>query len=243
MKNKILLIVEGEVDEKKFFKKIGKINKDFELEIFPFKTNLYELYKEIEKYDFDTDTITILQERKNSEKETIVLRNNFAYIYLIFDCDLQDNHYKNNLDILIKMVNYFDDPTENGKLLINYPMLESYRDIDLNNENDFLKRYVNVNELSKYKQIVNERGNPANINTYDWPLFLKLVKVNLLKITHLLQKKNKIIEYDEYLNKITQEKILSYQLGCIKEDYLYILNCGILILIDYFGEKLYNKLK
>ena len=55
--------------------------------------------------------------------------SDFSEVYLFFDYDFQNK----NLELseinsqLTEMLDFFSDETDNGKLYINYPMIESIR--------------------------------------------------------------------------------------------------------------------
>ena len=54
---KALLIVEGGKDETEFFKQY-QVAYALDFEIFCFRTNIYSLYAELQKYDFNADIKT-----------------------------------------------------------------------------------------------------------------------------------------------------------------------------------------
>ena len=131
----ILLIVEGERREKEFF---NQVSKTFGLEftIYTYKTNIYSLYSRLKNYDFNADIIGVLRELNSKQPNEVFLDKRFAYVYLIFDFDIQHNsqpglfdyfNLKKNINQLKEMANYFNNETDPtiGKLYINFPMFES----------------------------------------------------------------------------------------------------------------------
>ena len=101
-----------------------------------------------------------------SDKEMLRKQGSFAFTYLIFDLDLQ--HYdlaqKNNIvrgigDVK-EMLQHFCDETDPtiGKLYINYPMIESFRDCASFFDNNYKNTVVSLQDITKYKKIVSERG-------------------------------------------------------------------------------------
>ena len=56
------------------------------------------------------------------------------------------------------MLHAFDNETENGKLYISYPMIESLREMNTKIE-DYKSLYVPIDELIHYKQYVSEESN------------------------------------------------------------------------------------
>ena len=116
----ILLIVEGERREKEFF---NQVSKTFGLEftIYTYKTNIYSLYSRLKNYDFNADIIGVLKELNSKQPNEVFLDKRFAYVYLIFDFDIQHNsqpglfgysNLKKNINQLKEMANYFNNETD-----------------------------------------------------------------------------------------------------------------------------------
>ena len=57
------------------------------------------------------------------------------------------------------MIDFFNNETENGKLYVNYPMMESYKDCDDFFDEQYQNREVSLKTLfsHKYKQQVSQR--------------------------------------------------------------------------------------
>ncbi|ROW57287.1 hypothetical protein C3E80_21145, partial [Cronobacter malonaticus] len=82
----------------------------------------------------DLDIFSLIKER-NPELESFT-RDMFSQVFLFFD---YDGHSNNASDEKIrKLLDFFDEETEKGRLYISYPMIESLKCIsDLNNEDAF----------------------------------------------------------------------------------------------------------
>lgn len=158
----ILLIVEGERREKEFF---NQVSKTFGLKftIYTYKTNIYSLYSRLKNYDFNADIIGVLRELNSKQPNEVFLDKRFAYVYLIFDFVIQHNsqpglfdysNLKKNINQLKDMANYFNNETDPtiGKLYINFPMFESYRDVDSFDDFTFKNRTCKLSELKSYKE-------------------------------------------------------------------------------------------
>jgi hypothetical protein len=103
-----------------------------------YKSNIYSLYSELKEYNtFGDDeeygsVIKVLNEILSSHGYytlSNITDEDVNEIYLFFDYDFQEetgNLDKNNTHIK-EMLEYFVDETSNGKLYINYPMIESIR--------------------------------------------------------------------------------------------------------------------
>ena len=135
---KILFIVEGSVREKQLYKKITK-EMGISADIFAVCANIHMLYTELKKEEFHLnidDFLLTLDGVSEEDKGVIRKQRPFTYIYLMFDLDLQHYNiadYKNierGLQDVREMLLKFNNETDPtiGKMYINYPMVESYRD-------------------------------------------------------------------------------------------------------------------
>lgn len=156
-----LLIVEGYHEKEKLFYLLLKCFPELTIkydDILIYKTNIYILYDDIKKEygenweQEDIDLAFLVT------KDTLKLRKtNFTDIFLVFDYERQDPNFSANK--IMKMQQYFSDSTENGKLYINYPMVESYLEILLINmetEYEHLKFYIDFKHGSEYKMKFNK---------------------------------------------------------------------------------------
>lgn len=234
--SKILLITEGEKTEDNFYGKmlpLFGINAD----IYHFKTNYISLYKSLIDNDgFENDLIDVLRTRKNNTKEeNEILQNDFTYIYLVFDLDLHSDSKGEYIQMFDYLIKRFDNETEDGKIYINYPMMESYRDQKVVGEADYLEKSILVSESSSYKSLVNLRGNCINISSYKKEDFSKIISQNFLKITNLLNfTRNSSL--DEYFIITSQYNIFhSIVISMINNGYIPVLNTCCFLPIDFIG--------
>ena len=130
----ILFVFEGRKREPALFSTIQTLffPKDNEHIVCSFGNNIYELYKELKALDDDGDIVALLKERFKNEKNNPfkdLKSADFSEIYLFFDYDFQNNNLSLSLinRQIADMLSIFDNETENGKLYINYPMIESIR--------------------------------------------------------------------------------------------------------------------
>ena len=246
MKKNILLIVEGEKTENEFFKNF-LIPFEDSFEIFCFKTNIYGLYKKIKEMDFNADIKSILAEIHPNEKEK--LSNNFLYTYLIFDCDI--HHPKSNETRLLKdiindnftklkeMADYFIDETDPtiGKLYINYPMMESFRDCDDFFDNNYKDAFVTLENIPKYKNIVSTRKLiHLHIDKYKKENYESLMLQNLYKLDFIINGFWGKPNYDTYLEISNSLKVLEEEYKIVNSDEkIAVLNTSLFLIIDYFG--------
>ena len=126
----ILFVFEGELAEPKVFDSIGKLflsGEDFR--IIRYKRDLPSLYSHLKANGDDLFRILPFKENGIDIPEGKRLDTLFSQIFLFFDYDFQNRHIelKKLNFILDEMLAFFDDETGNGKLYINYPMIESLK--------------------------------------------------------------------------------------------------------------------
>lgn len=159
-----LFIVEGHHEKNELFKLIIEIFPELSIteeNIHIFGTNIYQLYQKIqeeygEEWDApsnDVDLPFILNKYDSQRFESIGRKRNYKNIFLIFDYEAQDPNF--SICKIQRLQKYFSDVTNNGQLYINYPMVESYFDIEINNNLQFLNKFLNKIVTGKeYKAIV-----------------------------------------------------------------------------------------
>lgn len=130
----ILFVFEGKRREPDIFKTLEYLYFPKGLSIVcSFGNNIYELYRELKDLDDSGDIVSILREKNKDNPgtpfTTEVAASDFSEIFLFFDYDFQNR----NLTLeqmnrqLSEMLMLFNDETDNGKLFINYPMIEAIR--------------------------------------------------------------------------------------------------------------------
>lgn len=104
--------------------------------VYTHASDIYTLYRAMRDLDvFDceggVDTLTVLKERAADREEAGRLSglsaSDISETYLFFDYDFQNKFgsLEGNNEALAEMLRYFDDETGNGKLYVNYPMVEA----------------------------------------------------------------------------------------------------------------------
>lgn len=258
---KILLIVEGENTEYKFFHRITEVF-GINAEIFPVSTNLYSLYQKMKEYQFECDVKDVLRELVPSESEKNMLNQKFTYTYLIFDSDLQNkppsqrgketdisNLTDENFSKLIEMTAYFTDETDPsiGRLYINYPMMESYRYCNKFFDEAFLTAQVDIDKMAKFKSLANQKKLAGRqIERYEKQDFSDLICLNVLKLSVLSgESADFALPYDKYLDESQQKLIAAKQQKLAQQSkVISVLNTSLFVLLDYYGNRdsFYDKL-
>ncbi|MBR5549399.1 MAG: hypothetical protein IKU71_06685 [Kiritimatiellae bacterium] len=251
---KALLIVEGARLEPRFFSRLADVL-NMRVEIVPFCANIYQLYRKLEEYGFNYDVKQALLEQNPTDEARVVLSRKYAYTYLIFDCDAQDrgkmlNGVKNceldeivmsNYGLLKKMVAYFTDETDpdRGKLYVNYPMMESFRDADDFFDESYEQRMVDFANLDNYKEIVGIRKLAIrHIDNFSKDDICSLLHMNLCKLLYMVQNDWRLPDINQYMRIDVQNDVLAVQCGLGCKSLMHVINTSIFLPIDYFGKVL-----
>ena len=129
----ILFVFEGNKREPELFRAIETLFfKDSQHIVCSFGNNIYELYQQLKDLDGSGDMVSLLRERYDGRPDSPFSEesksSDFSEIYLIFDYDFHNRNISlNEMNSRIsEMLDMFGNETENGKLYINYPMVESF---------------------------------------------------------------------------------------------------------------------
>lgn len=245
-----LFIVEGVERDYRFVKGMTDLfmRGRFETKMIylPAAQNIYMLYERLKKDDFDTDIVEVL--RENSELAQSVLegitRQQIDEVYLFFDFDVHQNNLGQGSatlpeDVIINMLEVFDNETDNGKLYISYPMVEAFYDYKENQCQAFYKCFVSTEELINYKRLSGNNNPKANFHNSitDWEQILYTFG---LRIKCLFD--DDYIDYYQYRNKICPLEIYKYQADIYdKLKNVFVLSALPEFLFDYFNESFWHK--
>jgi hypothetical protein len=273
----ILFVFEGEKQEPRVFQTIKYLffrnlpENDIQVS---YCSNIHSLYDEMEQLNiFKEDVADIVTLLRNHQKknpkgdQSLVNAKNYKFSqkFLFFDYDIRKQKRQNNKTLkeqnacITKMLEYFNDETDEGKLYINYPMIESIR---------YVKKLPDLN-FYKYTSYVFLQGNfkkkAAKFSYYKDLRFIAFdfnskthevkipkdnsriedIKNNWLCIKDITVKKANYIctnknELPAKKNEINQERIFLNQ----KEKYVHkllkrvaILNSFPLFLYEYFDKQ------
>lgn len=257
----ILLLVEGEAAE------VGLFNKIFECfpqmgyskdNIIVYKTNLWVLIGDLKNYFGDDwheqKEINFLNYIRFSEKLKGQAKKldgkKITDIYLVFDFERQDLRF-NGSDIE-NMQKFFSDPTRNGMLYINYPMVEAYKHLQKPlPDKKYLDRICKCSDLTEYKSAVNSGSHFKDLRKLGREEFKQLLIHNLCKAACITEaetspKKIKCISeetaykyylYHDFLN------ILEKQIYCSADrqtGFVYVLATCLFFISDYNPKLIFN---
>lgn len=244
----ILVIVEGKKAEPKFFEQIHHVF-GLDFNICSLATNIYTLYKRIKDLDFECDIKQVLKEIHPEKSQ--MLDNKFVYTYLVFDCDAHHPKKDDNRDIkeividnlskIKEMLDYFNDETEpsKGKLYINFPMMESYRDADDFFDDAYQNTEVMLSDLGNYKSIVgNRKLSKRRIDSYTIDELSRLSKMNLFKLNKIVNNLWNSLSYSEYRNIMGASQLFHAEKNIVNvSNKISVINTTMFLVIDYFGNQ------
>ncbi len=186
------MIVEGEKADLKLMNHLFSLFYEDNFYVWAYKTNLYALYNKLEMNDVDEfDALDIKQVLKSMEKDPSVLQKldeKYTDIIMVFDYDPQDPCFSE--EKIIKMKKIFCESTDNGKLYLNYPMVEAFKHLKKEDDDEFAERVVCLKDLQdkNYKTIVNNETFQADFMKYDKETCISVFRNNLKKAGKILEK-------------------------------------------------------
>ena len=247
----ILFVFEGKEREPQLYRAIESLffPKETDAIVCSFENNIYELYRQIVLLGEGADIVSVLREQLNGRKDnplkSITASSAFAEIYLFFDYDL---HHRLPLDEinrrLREMLVMFDDETTNGKLYINYPMIESIRHTKALPDTDYYLYTIPKEQCRDFKRIAHDfshygsldfltetRERRAEASRQNWQ---HLKDMNVCKAHYICCGAN---TYPKNKSDIAQQNIFEAQLQkYVNTDdcSVAILNAFPIFLYDYF---------
>ena len=159
----ILFIFEGDEREPRLYRTLErlyfpKVNDNI---ICSFGNNIYDLYNELKEYEDGGDIVSVMRERLAARGDSTLngmRSSDISEIFLFFDYDFQNSHLSlEEINRRVEeMLALFADETENGKLYINYPMIESIRYTKELPDNDYANYVVSREECKDFKRLARD---------------------------------------------------------------------------------------
>lgn len=248
-KSYILAISEGEKAEKHLLESIEKLffcneKNKHELKIISFKTNIYALWKALKNDDFETDIVDVLIEKERKYKDDLEkIKKCISEIYLFFDYDGHAYNPTKGDDIILEMIKYFNNETENGKIYISYPMVEAIKDLKTS-DNCSRRCLVEAKRNINYKKLVQEETNFEDLRKFDKNTWYYLSSYAVKKANCIINSKFENISYEEYICNINQLNLFEkqFQKFISRDNKIAVISSFPFFLIDYFGEDLFNQI-
>ena len=243
MKNRnILFIVEGKKKEPELINKIySKCFANENYEVFSYETNIHDLIERIYLNGEIDEAFSIqnfLREKCTDDENRKILNKIFSDIFLIFDFDPHDKRI--NQGRLLELQKFYSESTDNGRLYINFPSIESYCNVGKMPDNEFKNKMIDVEDCRRYKDIV-DKTTPfyKSISKLDKKIIFALAAHHLGKFNHILYNKFELNLFNGYVKGDELIQILSTQIELINHNKaLYVLNTFILHLFEYQPKKI-----
>ena len=150
----ILFVFEGERSEPRLFRTIEQLYfRGEDVILCSYGNDIYELYHEMRSLGDGADIVAVLKNKGKEGLEEVARVSDFSEVYLFFDYDIHDvkvpvSEFNTRLQ---SMLNLFDDETGNGKLYVNYPMIESLRYTKRLPDDGYVRYSVSREECRDFK--------------------------------------------------------------------------------------------
>jgi len=240
----ILLVFEGAFTEPQIVENLKKYflnESDKKIIKAVYGTVIYSLYEQFficGEFDEDLDLFTIICDSIEDENNELmnISREQVDQIYLFFDYDGHATNADNNK--LQEILKLFNNETENGKLYVSYPMVESIK--HLKNSVNFRDTIAQSNR--SYKDLVphdcdNHLVDLRNLTVYDWD---RIIQEHLKKANFIVNDEfsfpNEIIEQFYIFHKQKQKFIEPH-------NKVAVLASFPLFLLDYYGVEKFKKVE
>lgn len=232
--------MEGERKEIRLISRLKELFLPQNISIASYGTSLYQLYDYLEEYcDFnfeDLDVLLALKAHETDENKKAIFDEKYTDVLLIFDFDPQDDKF--DITKISKLMSYFNDSTENGKLYINYPMVESFYHLsnirEIQVDEYFIDSKFTVKELKehKYKSRAVSEGTDLDIGRMSKEMIENIMYQQSCKANYILEENYEIL--DDY----GQEKmimILDKQNNLLNETgEAYVLNTCSFFVLEFY---------
>lgn len=239
----ILFIFEGASYEPPLYEGIRSLffSRSNDQIICSFCSSIYTFYKRLkDDYDGYADVVDVLKTelvKTCPESELFKYKSaDFASIYLFFDYDFYLGDLKRKNGQIKEMLEYFNEETNNGRLFISYPMVESIqytKELPDGNFHQYaVKREDSIGKKFKKaaRQFCFYRGYEFLKDAENWN---HIVKQNVIKANELT---NDLLSWPLKKCDVEQMAIFEAQLRkyVIPHESVAILNSFPLFLFHYF---------
>lgn len=242
-----LFIVEGEKGEPALIEKLFStfLPAETTFECYSYNTNLHDLAEHIETYypDLDdyVDILAILREKETDKSKKDLLSATYTDIFYIFDFEPQ-NHTL-HFNTIAKLFNHLNDSTDQGKLFINYPMLESYKHLSEMPDHAFQNRTVSLDACLNYKQLVGKESAYQDLRAMNYQTLTSMIAHHLRKANHILTDNYELPEKDTFLGWNHKTIFERERTFTEHEKRVFVLNtCGFVI-VDYQPSRFFNNVR
>lgn len=216
--------------------------------IYCYGANLHQLMRRLppeEVSDGSLDITLWLREYACDRGEDFP-KGRFTDVFLIFDMDPHDQNYDRGSHLKDAMT-LFTESSECGMLLINYPMLQSYKHMKNLEDEAFLTSVVRIDGIRDYKHLVDTEccQSLKELPKYTADVFETLIDFNLRKMELIVNGQNKHPVMPGYDGSAYQ-KLLDIQMNKLEtEDAVFVINTSLFIATEidpqrFLGERAYE---
>ena len=159
----ILFVFEGNEREPHLYRTLERLYFPRENDniICSFGNNIYDLYNELMEYGDGGDIVSLMRERLADRGDSTLdgmRSSDISETFLFFDYDFQNSQLSLDEinDRVEAMLTLFDDETDNGKLYINYPMIESICYTKELPDENYANYVVSREECKDFKHLARE---------------------------------------------------------------------------------------
>ena len=256
MRNDIILIIlEGQKTEPHLLKELfEEIQKETSIKLPTialafWKSDLISLYRKIKNDPF-LDYIGVLQESPrlldNPEELLGIQKERISQTFLLFDHDVQcvPSRYDNKIERYTKNVKFLldhcdNETSESGKLLINYPMIESFWDHPESPNACSIKCPYPTSENKRYKEHISKlnskRSRPVR---FDYAL--SVCNTHLQRARNMTDGETDSFDALETSQRHIFDKEIDLITRCNKS---MPLNPVVFLLLDLFGKEIWPFIK
>ncbi len=167
----ILFVFEGDRREPRLYRTLERLYFPRENDniVCSFGNNIYNLYNELLEYGGGGDIVSLMRERLAERGDATldgIRSSDISQTFLFFDYDFQNSQLP--LDEINRRVEdmlvTFDDETGNGKLYINYPMIESIRYTKELPDEGYARYAVSRKECRNFKRLSRDFSAYGNLD-------------------------------------------------------------------------------
>lgn len=233
----ILFIVEGESDEPNFLNRLFQICfPESGFKCWSYRTSLHDLVCDLYpdgEFDPDVDILLHLRSKARTEEEKQILSESMCYtdIFMIFDFEPHYSHLE--WERIRGMLEYYQHSDDEGKLILNYPMMQSYKHLKSLPDMEFKDRMAAVAETSSYKELVGNESTVIQLEKYTYPVWMAICGHHLMKLEYILHAKYELPDAEDYLS-FRQEQLFDAECKKHEEEHMVdVVNTAVFLLMEY----------
>lgn len=235
-KTKVLLVVEGEKAEPALLRRIFDVyDLNLDYEIVSYKTNMHVLYGDMFANGADADMLSltaVLKERESDPAKRAVLDDDYSDVLLVFDYEPHDSMFDPRH--IKQMVEHFNESTDEGKLFVNYPMVEACRHFRSISDPGYLERRVAVKDVCRYKELVGNETVCHDVRKLSKSDFDAIVSMTVQKSLSMCGLEYDLSDPGESYDRIDLSRIAERQNREVEgTGSLWVLGTCLLFICDY----------